>query len=179
MNWDQVSLSQSIVQVAALGCLLYPNSFKHSSLQVVLQYFRSIPIWPVVVVPSMNCNSILPVICLHCILVFSDLFPQGPPGFSDVHYFTVSTWDSVDNLLLLHLWCGCLHVHQQLSQCSLSLEDGPYTNLSAGGLYLLRQALYIGYEEARWSSGGVIPCLWCGNILCFRCRSLLSFLERL
>ena len=64
-------------------------------MRLVLQGFCSIPIRLVVVVPSVHSNAVLPVVCLHCVLMFHYSLLQRSPGLPNIHCITVTAWDLV------------------------------------------------------------------------------------
>ena len=65
-----------------------------------------LPVYPVLLGPCVNYNTIFLIMSLHCSFVLTYSLPQHSPSFSNVDTFTLSTWYLVYNFFLLPLWSG-------------------------------------------------------------------------
>ena len=89
------------------------QGFQYSPSPVVPFHFSRLGCFPVhlvLVCPGVDCNSILGVMLLHCILVLTQSLLKGSTCLSNVNTFTILAWyfinDTTKNGIAVHSWAN-------------------------------------------------------------------------
>ena len=88
------------------------QGFQYSPSPVVPFYFSRLGCFPVhlvLVCPGVDCNSILGVMLLHCILVLTQSLLKGSTCLSNVNTFTILAWYFINDTFLLLVFSGLLN----------------------------------------------------------------------
>ena len=98
-----------------------------ASLQLVhvilIQWSLFLPSPPFVLSHACTATLFFQYSSLYCICVLQYPFPQWPASLFNRDWITILPWSLIHNLLLVHYWCGNLHVHQKLSEGASKLEN--------------------------------------------------------
>ena len=110
---------QPTVQVGCLLSLVDVQGFQYSPPPVVsfnFNCFGCLPVHLVLFGPGVDCNAILSVILLHCILVFTQSLLKGSACFSNANTLTIFAWNFINDTFLPLVFSGLLHVYQGTSE---------------------------------------------------------------